>query len=78
MGGGALLPSAGPLTARVIGMKARTGRPPKKPDPGQSHTTLTVRLSAADKQLLVEMADGYGMTMTEYLVMLVARDARGA
>jgi len=41
-------------------------------------STLTVRLSAADKTLLISMAEGYGMTMTEYIVSLVHRDSSDA
>ena len=59
-------------------MKARTGRPPKMPETGNSHVTLTIRLKSSDKAQLVTMAEGYGMTMTEYITMLVARDANGA
>jgi uncharacterized protein (DUF1778 family) len=59
-------------------MKARTGRPPKLPNDHDPYSTLTVRLSAADKSLLVAMAEGYGMTMTEYIVTLVRRDSSDA
>lgn len=59
-------------------MKARTGRPPKMPDPGATFSTLTIRLSAAEKAQLVTMAEGYGMTLTEYITTLVARDAASA
>jgi uncharacterized protein (DUF1778 family) len=38
-------------------------------------TTLTVRLSPEDKRLLCELADGYDMTLTEYMMTLVHRDA---
>lgn len=65
------------MTATVTGMKAKTGRPPKTPDPGVTHVTLTIRMKAGEKKLLVDMADGYGLTMTEYINMLVARDANG-
>lgn len=59
-------------------MKARTGRPPKLPDAGAAYSTLTIRLAARDKELLVGMAEGYGMTMTEYIVTLVQRDSSNA
>lgn len=59
-------------------MKARTGRPPKMPDPGAPYSTLTIRLTAAEKAQLVTMAEGYGMTLTEYITTLVARDATSA
>lgn len=59
-------------------MRARIGRPPKTPSPGALHSTLTIRLAAEDKALLVSMAEGYGMTMTEYISLLVKRDASNA
>lgn len=59
-------------------MKARTGRPPKMPETVNGHVTLTIRLPAGQKALLVTMAEGYGMTMTEYIGMLVERDSNGA
>ncbi len=59
-------------------MKARTGRPPKMPDAGATFSTLTIRLTAAEKAQLVTMAEGYGMTLTEYITTLVARDAASA
>lgn len=48
------------------------------PDPGATYSTLTIRLSAAEKAQLVTMAEGYGMTLTEYITTLVARDAASA
>ena len=59
-------------------MKARTGRPPKMPEAGATFSTLTIRLTAAEKAQLVTMAEGYGMTLTEYITTLVARDAASA
>jgi uncharacterized protein (DUF1778 family) len=38
-------------------------------------TTLTVRVTPENKRLLCELADGYDMTLTEYLMTLVHRDA---
>lgn len=54
-------------------MRARVGRPPKRARPGD-RPTLTIRLSVGEKNLLVDQADAYGMSITEYLVMLVRRD----
>lgn len=48
------------------------------PDDKDMFSTLTIRLMAADKTLLVSMAEGYGMTMTEYIVALVRRDSADA
>jgi hypothetical protein len=54
-------------------MKTRMGRPPKTD--ANKMTTLTIRLSPDDKRLVCELADGYDMTLTEYLMTLVQRDA---
>jgi hypothetical protein len=54
-------------------MKPKTGRPPKHPT--GTHSTLTIKLLAADKTLLIQMADAYDMTITEYLTTLLHRDA---
>jgi uncharacterized protein (DUF1778 family) len=54
-------------------MKTRMGRPPKTD--AKKMTTLTIRLSPDDKRLVCELADGYDMTLTEYLMTLVQRDA---
>ena len=54
-------------------MKKRTGRPPKNPT--TKHTTLTLRIGAILKTQLIEQADAYDMTITEYLTTLIERDA---
>ena len=54
-------------------MKAKTGRPPKIPTGSQS--TLTIKIPADDKTLLITMADAYDMTLTEYILTLVRKDA---
>ena len=54
-------------------MRTRMGRPPKIN--ATKTTTLTIRLSPDDKRLLCELADGYDMTLTEYIMTLVQRDA---
>lgn len=54
-------------------MTTRIGRPPKID--ATKMTTLTIRLSPEDKRLLCELADGYDMTLTEYILTLVQRDA---
>jgi len=56
-------------------MKARTGRPPVKPKDGAKHTTITVRIPADVKRHLIDVAAGYDMTITEYLLTLINRDA---
>ncbi len=58
----------------MVVLRAKVGRPPKRALPGD-RPTLTIRLSVGEKNLLVDQADAYGMTITEYLVSLVRRDA---
>ncbi len=49
------------------------GRPPKQtPNP---RATITLKISGETKNRVVALADGYGMTITEYLLTLVERDA---
>jgi uncharacterized protein (DUF1778 family) len=52
------------------------GRPPKIE--ANKITTLTIRLKPDDKKRLCELADGYDMTLTEYIMTLVNRDASPA
>lgn len=54
-------------------MKRRTGRPAKQAS--GSHTTMTLRISAEVKAMLIEQSDAYDMSITEYLITLVERDA---
>jgi hypothetical protein len=49
------------------------GRPPKVGD--KPATTLTIKIPTELKQQIVELADGYDMTITEYLTTLIKRDA---
>lgn len=53
----------------------RNGRPPKQ---ATKATTLTLKIPAEVKNKIIELADGYDMTLTEYIVTLVERDAAGA
>lgn len=52
----------------------RNGRPPKQAD---KPTTLTIKIPAELKNLIIELADGYDMTITEYITTLVHRDRHG-
>jgi hypothetical protein len=56
-------------------MKSRTGRPPSQPKAGAKYSTITIRIPAEIKSHLIDVADGYGMTLTEYLLTLIDRDA---
>lgn len=55
-------------------LQPKVGRPAKKANPG-TFTTLTIRLPAEIKNLLVDQASAFDMTLTEYLITLVERDA---
>jgi hypothetical protein len=52
----------------------KPGRPPKNPT--TKTTTLTIKIPAQTKNLIIELADGYDMTITEYLTTLIHRDAQ--
>ena len=54
-------------------MGRNPGRPPKWPTGDKS--TLTLKISAEFKRLLMHQADAYGMTLTEYIITLVKKDA---
>lgn len=54
-------------------MKPKTGRPPKPPT--GTHATLTIKIPAQDKTLIMQMADAYDMTITEYITTLLHNDA---
>tara|TARA_Y100001951_G_scaffold96215_1_gene94651 strand:- start:180 stop:368 length:189 start_codon:yes stop_codon:yes gene_type:complete len=51
----------------------KTGRPPKRAKEGTS-TTLTVRIPAEIKNQMIDRAQEYDLTVTEYLISLVQRD----
>jgi hypothetical protein len=55
-------------------MKPKTGRPPKHPTGPNS--TLTIKIPAHHKTLLINMADAYDMTITEYILTLLENDAK--
>ena len=54
-------------------VRAKVGRPPKRAEGGL--VSLTVRVPAEVKNLLVDQCEAFGLTLTEYLVALVVRDA---
>jgi uncharacterized protein (DUF1778 family) len=54
-------------------MRKRMGRPTKIAT--GKFSTITVRIPADKKNLITNLADGYDMTITEYLLTLVERDA---
>lgn len=56
-------------------MRKRMGRPTKQAT--GRFSTVTIRVPADTKNLITSLADGYDMTITEYLLTLVERDASG-
>lgn len=53
-------------------MKRNTGRPVKMPTTERS--TVTMKIDADLKRLIITQSQAYGMTITEYVTMLVQRD----
>ena len=51
----------------------RTGRPPKRAEESKP-AMLTLRVSPEIKNLLIDMADAYDVSITEYVTILVKRD----
>ena len=51
----------------------KTGRPPKRAKDGAS-TPLTVRIPAEIKNQMIDRAEEYALTVTEYIISLVERD----
>lgn len=58
-------------------MKKRHGRPPHKAQPN-TKTTLTIKIDADIKNLMVDQADAFDLSIGEYLGMLVVRDWGGS
>ena len=53
----------------------RSGRPPKKADESLEYVGMSFRVSPKLKNLLMEIADGYGITITELLLMMTLKEA---
>jgi len=60
-----------PAFSKVSGMKGRPAKPTTN-----DRSTITLKIDGGTKNRIVTLADGYGMTITEYLLTLVERDAR--
>lgn len=54
-------------------MKRNVGRPPVTPSGPKS--SITMKIPSEFKQLVLDQSQAYGMTITEYLMTLVERDA---
>lgn len=52
---------------------SKRGRHPQT-NPTKPHQSLTLRLNLTEKTMIMEMADGYDLTIKDYLLMLVNRD----
>ena len=57
-------------------MKKRHGRPPVRAQ-ANTKTTLTIKIDANMKNLMVDQADAVDLSLSEYLSMLVVRDWGG-
>ena len=53
----------------------RNGRPPKRAVDDKP-SLVSVRLAAETKNLIIDMADGYGISIADYITLLVRRDAQ--
>ena len=53
----------------------RSGRPPKKADESLEYVGMSFRVSPKLKNLLMEISDGYGITITELLLMMTLKEA---
>ena len=57
-------------------MKKRHGRPPVRAQ-ANTKTTLTIKIPSDVKNLMVDQADAFDLSLSEYLSMLVVRDGGG-
>jgi antitoxin component of RelBE/YafQ-DinJ toxin-antitoxin module len=51
----------------------RTGRPPTRAT-SDDHTTLTIRIKGEVKNQLIDQADAFGLSVSEYIGVLAHRD----
>lgn len=58
-------------------MKKRHGRPPTRAK-ANTKTTITLKIDADIKNLMVDQADAFDLSLSEYISLLVVRDAGGA
>ncbi len=57
-------------------MKKRHGRPPTRAT-ANTKTTITLKIDASIKNLMVDQADAFDLSLSEYVSLLVNRDAGG-
>jgi len=53
----------------------RTGRPSKRADMGAHSVAISFRIDPALKNLLLDIADGYGISMTELLHLMLLKES---
>jgi hypothetical protein len=53
----------------------KTGRPPKRADTSKDNVGMSFRLDPRLKNLLLDIADGYDITMTELLLLLALKES---
>lgn len=53
----------------------KTGRPPKRADTSKDYVGVSFRLDPRLKNLLLDIADGYDITMTELLHVLALKES---
>ena len=62
------------MSVVIEAIHPNTGRPPKRALDCTA-TTLTVRIPASIKNKMIDRAEEYDLTVTEYLISLVEKDA---
>lgn len=58
-----------------MNLNMKTGRPPKRADTSQDYVGMSFRLDPRLKNLLLDIADGYDITMTELLLLLALKES---
>lgn len=58
-----------------MNLNMKTGRPPKRADMDKDHVGMSFRLDPRLKNLLLDIADGYDITMTELLLLLALKES---
>lgn len=54
----------------------RTGRPPARAQEHETHALLSLRVEGPIKNLIIDQADAYGISISEYITTLVNRDTQ--
>ena len=59
----------------IMNLNMKTGRPPKRADTNVEHVGVSFRLDPRLKNLLLDIADGYDITMTELLLLFALKES---